>query len=288
MLNRAPSVYVPVEPEDNGLALPAILSLIVHGSILAFIFFSYQVPKIEDNQAIETSIVTPEQLANLQADIRANRESIAAGEIPVTPDINTAPPPPANQDNSYVGSDSAFSRGFSSIFSKSPDSIQEPVGVNETNSPVFTELDQLPELDPIDDLPNTNDAITDPKPQKPNTKIAVNSDNPGQLTATFPSGNEGKGKPSAPSGSPAKGGGDISGALVSLIEPLWTPPVGRIGASVSVSVSVDDNGNVVSVTANTSDQELKQSLESAVKSASPLSPVAGTNKRKLKLTFIVR
>ena len=301
MLNRAPSVYVPVEPEDNGIALPAILSLIVHGSILAFIAFSYQVPKLEDNQAIETSLITPEELASLQADIQANRETLAAGGVPETPEISNQPPPATDSNQSYIGSDSAFSRGISSIFNRSVESAPEPIGANDSSDPVFTELNELPEpsyAEELSDITEIESAPDDSKPIKNTPKVTANTNKQGQLSATFPSGTEGnKNKSTSGSGSvsqPTGGGsskassGDISGALVNLIEPHWTPPVGKVGAAVSVSVTVDENGNVLSATANTSDAALKESLESAVNRASPLTPVIGTNKRRLKLNFVVR
>lgn len=286
MLNRAPSVYVPVEPEDNGIVLPAVLSLIVHGSILAFIALSYQVPKIEDNQAIETSIITPEELASLQADIQANRESLAAGGIPETPEISHQPPA-TNNDPSYIGSDSVFSRGISSIFNRRIESAPEPMGANDSSDPVFTELNELPESSHTEQFADTTEveSTDNSKTTKNIPKVTPNSNNQDQLSATFPS--ESTSKPTG-GGSSKYSSGDISGALVSLIEPHWTPPVGKVGAAVSVSVTVDENGNVLSVTANTSDPALKESLESAVNRASPLTPVIGTNKRRLKLNFVVR
>ena len=300
MLNRAPSVYVPVEPEDNGIALPAILSLIVHGSILAFIALSYQVPKIEDNQAIETTIITPEELASLQADIQANRETLAAGGIPATPEISQQQPATQN-DPSYIGSDSAFSRGISSIFNRAVEPTPEPMGANDSSDPVFTELNELPDIGGAEDFSDTTEvtsAIEESKPINSAPKVTANTTNQGQLSATFPSGTDsnknkstsgtGTASQSTGSGNSKASSGDVSGALVSLIEPHWNPPVGKVGAAVSVSVTVDENGNVLSVNANTSDAALKESLESAVNRASPLTPVIGTNKRRLKLNFVVR
>lgn len=287
MLNRAPSVYVPVEPEDNGIALPAILSLIVHGTILAFIALSYQAPKIEDNQAIETSIITPEELASLQSDIQANRESLAAATIPETPEISHQPPPATNDDPSYIGSDSALSRGISSIFNRRVEPAPEPMGANDSSDPVFTELNELPDTSHTEQLAQSTamESADNSKTTKNVPKATANSNNQDQLSATFPS--ESTSKPTG-GGSNKYSSGDITGALVSLIEPHWTPPVGKVGAAVSVSVTVDEYGNVLSVTANTSDPALKESLESAVNRASPLTPIIGTNKRRLKLNFVVR
>lgn len=287
MLNRAPSVYVPVEPEDNGIALPAVLSLIVHGTILAFIALSYQAPKIEDNQAIETSIITPEELASLQADIQANRESLAAATIPETPEISHQPPPATNDDPSYIGSDSALSRGISSIFNRRVEPAPEPMGADDNSDPVFTELNELPDTSHAEQLAQSTEmeSADNSKTTKNVPKATANSNNQDQLSATFPS--ESTSKPTG-GGSNKYSSGDITGALVSLIEPHWTPPVGKVGAAVSVSVTVDEYGNVLSVTANTSDPALKESLESAVNRASPLTPIIGTNKRRLKLNFVVR
>lgn len=300
MLNRAPNVYVPVEPVDNGIVLPAVLSLIVHGSILAFIIFSHQVPKLDDSQSIETTIITPEELASLQADIKANRETLAVGGVPNTPEMNSTSVPATSSDNSFIGGDSAFSRGISSIFNKVAEPTQDPVSASSSD-PVFTEmteLDEMPSTEQTSDATESTASADESKPVNSAPKVKANTEGQGQVAATFPSGTEGnKNKSSSGGGTAAQStgngnskssGGDISGALVNLIEPQWTPPVGRVGSTVSVSVTVDENGNVLSVNANTSDAELKQSLESAVNRASPLTPVIGTNKRRLKLTFVVR
>jgi len=162
----------------------------------------------------------------------------------------------------------------------------------------MTELDEMPSTEQTSDATESTASADESKPVNSAPKVKANTEGQGQVAATFPSGTEGnKNKSSSGGGTAAQStgngnskssGGDISGALVNLIEPQWTPPVGRVGSTVSVSVTVDENGNVLSVNANTSDAELKQSLESAVNRASPLTPVIGTNKRRLKLTFVVR
>ena len=78
-MSRMPSVYIPVEPEGNGLGMPLLFSVLIHAGIIGFVFFTHRVPDMDIPASIETSIVTPEQLAAMQADVRANRAAAQSG-----------------------------------------------------------------------------------------------------------------------------------------------------------------------------------------------------------------
>ena len=75
---NAPAVYVPTEPEGNGLALPTLLSLLAHGIIIGILIYNYQSTEIETTGSIETVMVSPEQLAEMQGQILANRAAASA------------------------------------------------------------------------------------------------------------------------------------------------------------------------------------------------------------------
>ncbi|WP_201543344.1 TonB C-terminal domain-containing protein [Psychrobacter sp. H7-1] len=292
VLNRAPSVYIPVETEDNGILLPAILSLIVHGSILALIIFLHRIPQLETTPSIETSIVTPEELAAMQAEVRANRDNMMASGVPVTPEFSPQSVPESTH-TAELSHESTFSK-MSSFFRNEP--LPEPVPQSSVSSETeLSEPLEAPDITQPDDLTDfageQNPLSAQPTSNPP--KVKANSQDSGQVAATFASGAEGSSTKSTAASGSATGSsnkassGDISGALVGMIKPLWNPPVGRVGTRVSVSVTVDANGSVQSVNANTSDEALKQSLESAIRQASPLTPVVGTNTRRIKLNFVV-
>ena len=77
-MHKAPTVYVPTEPEGNGLTLPTLLSLLAHGLVIGILIYTYQNMDVETVGSIETTMVSPEQLAEMQGQILANRAAAAS------------------------------------------------------------------------------------------------------------------------------------------------------------------------------------------------------------------
>lgn len=325
MLKRAPSVYVPVEPEDNGVTLPAILSLVVHGSILAFIILSHRVPTIDTPPPIETSIVTPEELAAMQAEISNNRVN-AASMGDATHFDNTSDDSELSStittDQQEPESDSIATkvlRRTVSVFTKSDepaDTITESEDMPEDNGydAEYAERQDLEKANAAfqrqvdaeiaekgrvhkeylanrDQKEKSSAPPLIEKPKSGNKKpSASNNSSANAQNENFDWSKEGK--PASGNGGNSKSASgsnnaNISSELVGLIKPYWNPPTNRIGESVSASIEVDAGGMIISVSVNTSDQALRESLETAIENASPLTPLIGTDIRKIKLNFRV-
>lgn len=80
-MKNAPVVYVPTTPEGDGLTLPTVLSVLAHAIVIGILIYHYyHLPEPEG--MIETTMVTPEELAEIQGQILANRAaaSMASGE----------------------------------------------------------------------------------------------------------------------------------------------------------------------------------------------------------------
>ena len=77
-MRNAPTVYVPTEPEGNGLTLPTFLSVLAHGLVIGILIYSYQNMEVETAGTIETVMISPEQLAEMQGQILANRAAAAS------------------------------------------------------------------------------------------------------------------------------------------------------------------------------------------------------------------
>lgn len=282
MLNRAPNVYIPIEPEDNGIAIPAVLSVIVHVAILAFIIFSHRIPDLEEPEPIETTLITPEELAAVQSNIAANREAMAAqkkvqsvevdsaasesstvstnsNQQPIREDISARPIPTEPQETS----------SFPSILS-SEDPTTEPT--TEATNP-FSE--EAPNNDPIEG--NADNHSEDPKPVDKNKPGFAAEDNPYAKSGANGLKN-----------GPKKSKGQIANDLLNYIKPRWSPDQKFVGTKITAYITVDENGNVLSVTTNAKDPDLSDSLIKAIDDASPLTPIAGSGYTKLELEFIVR
>ncbi|PNK59886.1 hypothetical protein [Psychrobacter sp. FDAARGOS_221] len=296
MLNRAPNVYTPVEPEDNGVALPVVLSLVVHGAILAFIVLSHHIPKIKTPPAIETSIVTPEQLAQMQADISANREamtSTAASQYTPPPsyesyEARNSAPTPSNEPR-YIGSESGFSSGFSSIFG------------GDTEEPDLNTFEEDLEQDPITDNPFESDEGDPDTSTEPSDNANPPDSKPKgtQVDTTFPPGekktnnNPAGGKPNSASANKTnnKSKQQVAAELDALITPLWNAGEAHIGEKVEATIFFNKQG-VVTKVETVPDDELGALLKQAIKkvtdkNAGQLPPVVGTGRDNIPITFTV-
>ncbi len=80
MYSEVTSVYVPVKTPDYK-TWAILLSILVHGLLLACLLFFYRSPP---PPPMQTSLVTPEQLSEIEGQIRANQQSNAdqAGDAP--------------------------------------------------------------------------------------------------------------------------------------------------------------------------------------------------------------
>lgn len=122
-MHNAPAVYVPTEPEGNGLTLPTLLSLLAHGLIIGILVYNYQTTEVETAGSIETVMVSPEQLAEMQGQILANRAAASAMQM----------------DSSTSESASSAQQETSS---SSSTSTQNPSQPNSQRVPVFTRSDE--------------------------------------------------------------------------------------------------------------------------------------------------
>ena len=151
--SRIPSVYIPIEPEDNGLGIPMVLSILVHGLIIGFVFFTHRVPDINIPPSIETSIVTPEELAAIQAGIQANREAGQSG---------------TQGDVASESFDAAMSTNDSNGSTRSNNTIAPPAATKSTqvtrrSVPIFIPSDDMPldDFDPDSQVQTQVDTRTD-------------------------------------------------------------------------------------------------------------------------------
>lgn len=122
VMNNAPAVYVPTQPEGNGLTLPTLLSLLAHGIVIVILIYTYQNTEVDTAGSIETVMVSPEQLAEMQGQILANRAAAAD----------------AMQAN---GSASGASSNEQANAADGSATNQNPAQQNSQQTPVFTRSD---------------------------------------------------------------------------------------------------------------------------------------------------
>lgn len=99
-MKNAPVVYVPTTPEGDGLTLPTVLSVLAHTIVIGILIYHYyHLPEPEG--MIETTMVTPEELAEIQGQILANRAaaSMASGDDNLPSGALSDAPPNPNPAN---------------------------------------------------------------------------------------------------------------------------------------------------------------------------------------------
>ena len=126
-MNNAPAVYIPTPPEGNGLTLPLLLSLLAHGIVLGLLVYTYQQPELETVGNIETTMVTPGELAEMQGQILANRAAMQAQAASSTSNIATSEPIPTDSNSNVSQTNASPNLQRESVFTRSDSPADQPV-----------------------------------------------------------------------------------------------------------------------------------------------------------------
>ena len=132
-MHKAPTVYVPTEPEGNGLTLPTLLSLLAHGLVIGILIYTYQNMDVETAGSIETTMVSPEQLAEMQGQILANRAAAASAMQSESGSSGLSSDMPENSADSSVSYDNPTQPNSQRVpvFTRSDDSASRPMLMSE-------------------------------------------------------------------------------------------------------------------------------------------------------------
>ncbi|WP_227691755.1 cell envelope integrity protein TolA [Psychrobacter immobilis] len=138
-MNNAPVVYVPTQPEGNGLTLPTLLSLLAHGLVIGILIYTYQHTKTDTVESIETVMVSPEQLAEMQGQILANRAA-AASAMQADSGASSASNTPSSE--SFSDSTSQSNSQRVPVFTRSNDPASQPMLMSEEQHQRLLEQNQ--------------------------------------------------------------------------------------------------------------------------------------------------
>ena len=145
-MNNAPVVYVPTQPEGDGITLPTLLSVLAHGIVLGLLIYTYQSPEIETAGSIETTMVSPEQLAEMQGQILANRAAAqaASSSESTTSSDNTASVTQmsANNSNNATQDSAGQSSQRVPVFMRSDNPADEPILMSQEHRQRLLEQNQ--------------------------------------------------------------------------------------------------------------------------------------------------
>jgi len=138
-MHNAPVVYVPTQPEGNGLTLPTLLSVLAHGLVIGILVYTYQHTKTDTVESIETVMVSPEQLAEMQGQILANRATAARA---MQAETNASSASSTSSSESFSDSASQPNSQRVPVFTRSNDSASQPMLMSEEQHQRLLEQNQ--------------------------------------------------------------------------------------------------------------------------------------------------
>ena len=313
-MHNAPVVYVPTEPEGNGLTLPMLLSLLAHGLVLGILIYAYQHTDVETAGSIETVMVSPEQLAEIQGQILANRAAAteAMQTDSSTNGISSTLPPQTFDSGSTSQSTDQPNAQRAPVFTRSDDPASAPILMSETQHQRLLEQNQEYErrmaewaakldeavleeheaveqdkkkqlieeqrrLDEFHQKQNNPPKITRPTPTDRNLKIDTSGSGSAGKTFDLSEGQStADSKPASTRSSASASADDFKNSIAAKIQRNLKAPLETQGITAKVALRLDNQGNVLSAKATGANSAVNDAAEKAAFAASPL-PIDLTN-----------
>ncbi|MGP5359280.1 energy transducer TonB [Psychrobacter celer] len=313
-MHNAPVVYVPTEPEGNGLTLPMLLSLLAHGLVLGTLIYAYQHTDVETAGSIETVMVSPEQLAEMQGQILANRAAAAEAmqTDSSTNGISSTLPPQTFDSGSTSQSTDQPNAQRAPVFTRSNDPASAPILMSETQHQRLLEQNQEYErrmaewaakldeavleeheaveqdkkkqlieeqrrLDEFHQKQNNPPKITRPTPTDRNLKIDTSGSGSAGKTFDLSEGQStADSKPASTRSSASASADDFKNSIAAEIQRNLKAPLETQGITAKVALRLDNQGNVLSAKATGANSAVNDAAEKAAFAASPL-PIDLTN-----------
>ncbi|MGM8886413.1 cell envelope integrity protein TolA [Psychrobacter sp. 1U2] len=307
-MNNAPLVYIPTQPESDGLTMPTLLSLLAHGIVLGLLIYTYQQPSLETSGAIETTMVSPEQLAEMQTQILSNRAAAEAASqanstLPTETFERTASNPSADSLESTPSSSQRVP-----VFMRSDDAADEPILMSQDQQQRLAEqsadyernlaewnaqsealaserLEQVEqrqqedseeERERLKEYRNKQKNTTNPRinrPSKTDRNIEIETGLPSSTGKTFDL-SEGQStadsRPANNNSSASRSTGDFKKSIAAKIQRNLKAPLETQGITAKVALRLDNQGNVLSAVATGSNSAVNNAAEKAAFAASPL------------------
>ena len=300
-MHNAPVVYVPTQPEGNGLTLPTLLSVLAHGLVIGILVYTYQHTKTDTVESIETVMVSPEQLAEMQGQILANRAAAASA---MQAETSASSASSTSSSESFSDSASQPNSQRVPVFTRSNDPASQPMLMSEEQHQRLLEQNQDYERRMAEWAAQLDESVTEEHGQVEQNKkeqlieeqkqlgdFRNKQNNPPKITRptatdknlkinTGDSGSAGQRydleadgnsiTSNGGSGSTSRSTGEFKSAILSKIQSKLDTPIETQGLTTSLSLKLDTRGNVKSAKASGPNAVVNQAVEQAARAASPL------------------
>ena len=303
-MHNAPVVYVPTQPEGNGLTLPTLLSLLAHGLVIGVLIYTYQHTEVETTGSIETVMVSPEQLAEMQGQILANRAAAASamqaesgttdtmqtGNFDSSASMQNPSQPNSQRVPVFTRSDDAsqpmlmsedqqqrmleqnqdYERRMAEWAAQLDESVTEEHDQVEKNKR-DQRLEEQERLGDFRSKQNNPPKITRPTPSDRNIDISAGSSgksfnlSDGQSSISGDTSTSSLTKGSSRSASSGSRGASNS-EIVGLIKRNYNPPTAARGStqSATLTITVNASGGIINVSASGPDSAVNEAAKQAV------------------------
>lgn len=300
-MHNAPVVYVPTQPEGNGLTLPTLLSVLAHGLVIGILVYTYQHTKTDTVESIETVMVSPEQLAEMQGQILANRAAAASA---MQAETSTSSASSTSSSESFSDSASQPNSQRVPVFTRSNDPASQPMLMSEEQHQRLLEQNQDYERRMAEWAAQLDESVTEehgqveqnkkeqlieeqkqlgdfrnkqnnpPKITRPTAtdkNLKINTGDSGSAGQRYDLEADGNSTTSnGGSGSTSRSTGEFKSAILSKIQSKLDTPIETQGLTTSLSLKLDTRGNVKSAKASGPNAVVNQAVEQAARAASPL------------------
>lgn len=285
------SVYVPVKSPDLKI-LAIILSVLVHAFLVALIFFfQREIPP----PPMETMLISPEQLAEIEGQIKANQQQNQGGAIAShrqqlnhrteNVEANVQPTDPKIQQMmDDIANKEAKWRQEQALFAEQ---IDKEMQAEQQAFLDELQREQDEEQDALKEFRQAENSLDEIRENIRKTSEAYKKDlNPDEKSSQkIESVEMGVGKQKADNNvnhsggsSSQTGGGSTGGAtnykrlIVGIIDRNWSPPTNSHGKRLTASFQISPSGTISNIQVSGGDDAFKNSLIQAIQQSSPLPP----------------
>lgn len=276
--------------------IPSFLaSVVLHLLVVAVIFLLAKPKPLPEVASIQASLVGAGDLAGIEGQIaKAHAQHQAKNQITT---ITAPPPKTAYQDDialkeaQYQAQLKAYASALDQDFASEMRAYQE--SLDQADRERQREVQELERRERSNDeiarqnakeLQKAHESAKQNAKRQNQSQDSADDDSPTPHTVGQGQSHSGTGGSSTNAGSSGNSSAtNIVGALQAHIKRHWQPT--GTGASLKVRLSVDGDGNVLSVSVSGGTPHLQSALEDTIRRASPLTPVQGTSYRNLNFDF---
>lgn len=288
-------IYKPYQlPKSNDTAImPLIFSVVVHLLVVGVIVF-WQAPEPKPEVAgIETTFFGQADLEAVEGAIRENARLAQQGDDG-TDETNAKTPSPETLaiNEELARKQAEFEKQMAEFAAELDKVAQAEQRAYQDNLNEEARLEQEALAQAREAFANQDEkvrenqkaldearAMRDKAIAEDEAKKRKQGGKSGSLASPDPTSNE--------SGNAGTNKASLQSAVAEHIKRYWQP-IGEKGTRLTTQIRVDAAGNVLSVRVAGGTEAQRQSLETAIKNASPITPIVGTEFRTFSPFFVVQ